>query len=218
MSANHKIVNSRGSRRRQRIFAMVFGGMEGFDEANDMYDRLQNLRAANGIKVLGSGVIKVVNRVEDARENSSLVQKVVLACEEAKDGGVVDLSNCQLIQVPVAVYFMMKQTTLTSCNLSFNVIKKISPKFPIQFNNLTELNLSNNQISNLPDEFEESSKNFISDIDVEATQATETIEFIDVEDNPLSRPCLDLLASGNLDTITIKFTSRELEEWEDLSI
>ncbi|CAB4066741.1 unnamed protein product [Lepeophtheirus salmonis] len=201
MSANHKIVNSRGSRRRQRIFAMVFGGMEGFDEANDMYDRLQNLRAANGIKVLGSGVIKVVNRVEDARENSSL-----------------DLSNCQLIQVPVAVYFMMKQTTLTSCNLSFNVIKKISPKFPIQFNNLTELNLSNNQISNLPDEFEESSKNFISDIDVEATQATETIEFIDVEDNPLSRPCLDLLASGNLDTITIKFTSRELEEWEDLSI
>uniref|UniRef100_A0A0K2TTB8 Uncharacterized protein n=1 Tax=Lepeophtheirus salmonis TaxID=72036 RepID=A0A0K2TTB8_LEPSM len=83
------------------------------------------------------------------------VQKVVLACEEAKDGGVVDLSNCQLIQVPVAVYFMMKQTTLTSCNLSFNVIKKISPKFPIQFNNLTELNLSNNQISNLPDEFEE---------------------------------------------------------------
>uniref|UniRef100_A0A0K2U7U6 Uncharacterized protein n=1 Tax=Lepeophtheirus salmonis TaxID=72036 RepID=A0A0K2U7U6_LEPSM len=67
-----EIVNSRGSRRRQRIFAMVFGGMEGFDEANDMYDRLQNLRAANGIKVLGSGVIKVVNRVEDARENSSL--------------------------------------------------------------------------------------------------------------------------------------------------
>ncbi|XP_040570515.1 leucine-rich repeat-containing protein 40 isoform X2 [Lepeophtheirus salmonis] len=133
-----EIVNSRGSRRRQRIFAMVFGGMEGFDEANDMYDRLQNLRAANGIKVLGSGVIKVVNRVEDARENSSL-----------------DLSNCQLIQVPVAVYFMMKQTTLTSVNLSFNVIKKISPKFPIQFNNLTELNLSNNQISNLPDEFEE---------------------------------------------------------------
>eukprot|EP00096_Caligus_rogercresseyi_P005054 TRINITY_DN1987_c0_g1_i1.p1 TRINITY_DN1987_c0_g1~~TRINITY_DN1987_c0_g1_i1.p1 ORF type:complete len:186 (-),score=57.34 TRINITY_DN1987_c0_g1_i1:1351-1908(-) len=181
------------------------------------------------------------------------VQKVVLACQEvssAEDGGCLDLSSCQLIQVPDAVYFMMKQTDLSSINLSFNVITKLPPKFPLKFNQLTELNLSNNRLSNLPDEFEDcreletvdishnsfislpfcfysmkklkeikASKNFISDIDVDAARATGTLEIINVEDNPLSRPCLEILASKSQgQQLTIKFTSRELEEWEDLSL
>ena len=63
-----------------------------------------------------------------------------------------DLSGCQLIQVPDAIYFMMKDTQLTACNLSSNVITKIPPKFPNNFNFITELNLSHNRMSTLPEE------------------------------------------------------------------
>merc|ERR1712099_168822 len=81
------------------------------------------------------------------------VQKVVERCEVAKEnGGIMDLSGCQLIQVPDAIYFMMKDTQLTACNLSSNVITKIPPKFPTNFNFITDLNLSHNRMSSLPEE------------------------------------------------------------------
>ena len=57
-----------------------------------------------------------------------------------------------MIQVPDAIYFMMKDTQLTACNLSSNVITKIPPKFPNNFNFITELNLSHNRMSTLPEE------------------------------------------------------------------
>jgi hypothetical protein len=50
---------------------------------------------------------------------------------------VSDLSDCQLMQIPDAIYFMMKDTTLTACNLSSNVITKIPPKFPAKFSLIT---------------------------------------------------------------------------------
>merc|ERR1712038_704179 len=84
------------------------------------------------------------------------VQKVVQRCEDCKDnGGSMDLSDCQLMQVPDAVYYMMRNTTLVSCNLSSNVITKIPPKFPAKFSLITELNVSNNRLSALPDEISE---------------------------------------------------------------
>ena len=46
----------------------------------------------------------------------------------------------------------MKDTQLTACNLSSNVITKIPPKFPNNFNFITELNLSHNRMSTLPEE------------------------------------------------------------------
>merc|ERR1712016_527925 len=81
------------------------------------------------------------------------VQKVVERCEVAKEnGGIMDLSGCQLIQVPDAIYFMMKDTQLTACNLSSNVITKIPPKFPTNFNFITgnsarKFKLSKNKIT-----------------------------------------------------------------------
>merc|ERR1711860_464864 len=60
------------------------------------------------------------------------VQKVVERCEVAKEnGGIMDLSGCQLIQVPDAIYFMMKDTQLTACNLSSNVITQIPKQFQL---------------------------------------------------------------------------------------
>lgn len=83
----------------------------------------------------------------------------------------LDLSECELMQVPDAVYHLMRNTELKTCDLSSNVIKRIPPKFAIKFNFITgnifiiclrrkflikfsfsDLNLSHNQMSKLPTE------------------------------------------------------------------
>ena len=65
-----------------------------------------------------------------------------------------DLSNCKLIQVPDALYFMIEERNIeiSACNLSSNVIKRIPPKFPNKFNLITDLNLAHNKLSTLPEE------------------------------------------------------------------
>lgn len=68
---------------------------------------------------------------------------------------IADLSECQLMQVPDAVYHLMRHTELKSCDLSGNVITKIPPKFAVKFSLITDLNLSHNQMSKLPDEIKD---------------------------------------------------------------
>merc|ERR1712020_450557 len=176
------------------------------------------------------------------------VQKVVVRCEVAKEnGGLLDLSDCQLIQVPDAIYYMMRDTQLTACNLSSNVITKIPPKFPNNFNCITVLNLSHNRMSILPEEISkctqletvdishnsfislpncllnlpkiiklDARKNFIADVDVELISTCDTLENLNMEENPLARDCQERLAS--LTSLRILMTARDMEEWEDLSI
>jgi len=226
----------RETREREEMVFGDFGG-GGLDNRNNDNDRenaesrIQAVRAANCVRLLGKGVIRVVHRVDDAKENNNL-----------------DLSECQLMQVPDAVYFMMRNTSLLACNLSSNTISKIPPKFPTKFSLITELNLSHNRISNLPEEISECSqlenvdishnsflslpacllslpsivsvnarKNFVADVEAELIEgASNTLEVIDLQDNPLSRDCQETLS--NFNTIRIKITPREIEEWEDLSI
>ncbi|KAJ8974153.1 hypothetical protein NQ317_003203 [Molorchus minor] len=80
------------------------------------------------------------------------VIRVVGRCNEAKETENLDLSDCQLMQVPDAVYHLMRHTELKTCDLSDNVITKIPPKFAANFNLITDLNLSHNQMAKLPDE------------------------------------------------------------------
>jgi len=221
--------------RDEMVFGDFTGGGGGLDNRDnnqrDEASRIQALRTANCIKILGKGVIRVVHRVDDARENNAL-----------------DLSDCQLMQIPDAVYFMMRNTSLLACNLSSNVISKIPPKFPTKFSLITELNLSSNRISTLPDEIAECTQlekvdisqnsflqvpncllslpalvrlnarnNFIADVDIEMVEgASNTLEYLNLEENPLTRETQEALASFN--TIRIMVTPREMEEWEDLSI
>uniref|UniRef100_A0A1A9VUM3 Leucine-rich repeat-containing protein 20 n=1 Tax=Glossina austeni TaxID=7395 RepID=A0A1A9VUM3_GLOAU len=80
------------------------------------------------------------------------VVRVVERCESAKENCELDLSECELMQIPDAVYHLMRNTELKTCDLSGNVIKKISPKFAVKFSLITDLNLSHNQMAKLPDE------------------------------------------------------------------
>ena len=49
----------------------------------------------------------------------------------------VDLSSCDLTQVPDAAYFMLKSVTVETCDLSNNLIKRIPSKFTTKFPSLT---------------------------------------------------------------------------------
>jgi len=178
------------------------------------------------------------------------VQRVVQRCEQVKEnGGLLDLSDCELVQVPDAIYFMMRDTPLTSCNLSSNVIMKIPPKFPNNFNCITELNVSHNRMSILPEEISKCTqlqtvdishnsfialpncllnlpkiikinarKNFIADVDVELISTCDTLENLNLEENPLARDCQERLLASVVTSLRILVTARDMEEWEDLSI
>ncbi|CAL8079155.1 unnamed protein product [Orchesella dallaii] len=89
-------------------------------------------------RLAGHAIIRVVGRCKDAQENENL-----------------DLSECQLMQVPDAVFHLMRHTTLKTCDLSFNVITKIPPILAAKFSCITELNVSNNRMSKLPEEIGE---------------------------------------------------------------
>lgn len=178
-------------------------------------------------RLAGRGIVRVVGRCKDAQENNNL-----------------DLSECQLMHVPDAVYHLMRHTTLKCCNLSSNVITKIPPKFAVKFSLITELNLSHNQMSKLPDELSDLEKLERLDISHNSYIALPNVVFniphlkylnaqnnhiLDVEveriveapsleEMDLQENPLTLRSHNNLSDLTmlrIKLTPRQKEDWED---
>ncbi|XP_059489338.1 leucine-rich repeat-containing protein 20-like isoform X1 [Neocloeon triangulifer] len=92
-------------------------------------------------RMAGRAVIRVVGRCNDAQETCNL-----------------DLSDCQLMQIPDAVYHLMRNTVLQTCDLSTNAITKIGPSLPKKFTEITHLNLANNKISALPEQMSDLSQ------------------------------------------------------------
>ena len=56
----------------------------------------------------------------------------------------------------------------------------------------------------------------ITDVEVELINTCESLENLNLEENPLTRDCQDNMSS--ITNARILTTPRELEEWEDLSI
>ena len=50
---------------------------------------------------------------------------------------ITDLSECQLTQIPDAIFLLMKNTSLQSCNLAGNLITKIPTKLATSFSLIT---------------------------------------------------------------------------------
>ncbi|XP_065348800.1 leucine-rich repeat-containing protein 20 [Cloeon dipterum] len=86
-------------------------------------------------RMAGRAVIRVVGRCNDAQETCKL-----------------DLSDCQLMQIPDAVYHLMRNTVLQTCDLSTNALTKIGPGLAKKFTEITELNLSHNKITTMSDQ------------------------------------------------------------------
>merc|ERR1712203_328635 len=176
------------------------------------------------------GCARVVERVTTAQEN----------------GGHLDLSECQLTQVPDAIFLLMKNTSLQTCSLSGNLITKIPTKLALSFSLISELNLSNNRISALPSELTNCSQ--LEKLDISANSfvqlpscladmpqlkyinarknfladveleavASASLETLNLEENPLSKTSYEEL--GRVSTVRVLLTPREQEDWEDLSI
>ncbi|XP_050534519.1 leucine-rich repeat-containing protein 57 [Daktulosphaira vitifoliae] len=136
-------------------------------------------------RIAGNAVCRVVNRCNEAQESCNL-----------------DLSECQLMQIPDAIYLLMQNTHLTICDLSNNVISKLPPKFPERFTGITELNLSHNQICKLPDQLSEMKS--LQKLDISYNSFVELPETI----NRLSDLCT-LIASHNF-IINVDFKSFEV--------
>ena len=49
----------------------------------------------------------------------------------------LDLSECELTQIPDAVYVMLKETTVQSCDLSKNLLQNLPKKFCSKFSKVT---------------------------------------------------------------------------------
>merc|ERR1711990_964032 len=177
----------------ERIATMVFeGSFEGDASADPMVAESNRRQAQRTARC-----VKVVHRCDDAKENNNL-----------------DLSDCQLQQVPDAIFMLMQNTSLVSCNLSHNVINKIPAKLAIKWTLLTELNVSHNRISSLPVDLSANSfiqmppvlaeipslikivasKNFIADVEVEALKFLPNLEHVNVEGNPLKKDVHDQLS------------------------
>ncbi|XP_060523678.1 leucine-rich repeat protein SHOC-2 [Cylas formicarius] len=175
------------------------------------------------------------------------VIRVVGRCNEAQENQELDLSNCQLMQVPDAVYHLMRHTELKTCDLSDNVITKIPPKFAVKFNLITDLNLSHNQMSKLPEECAEMGSLERLDISHNTFTSLPTCIFkmpklnqLNANDNHIVDIEVDFLEEApslqNIDLtrnpitprihdqlsritkIRISLSPREKEDWEDLTI
>ncbi|GLV41258.1 sclp [Carabus blaptoides fortunei] len=173
--------------------------------------------------------------------------RVVSRCNEAQENNNLDLSECQLMQVPDAVYHLMRHTELKSCDLSGNVITKIPPKFAVKFSFITDLNLSHNQMSKLPDEIADLQSLERLDISHNAYIALPDAVFripklqllnasdnhiIDVEVERMeAAPSLESVNLTNnpltrrchdrlstVTTVRITVSPRQLEDWEELTI
>uniref|UniRef100_A0A1B6LH32 Leucine-rich repeat-containing protein 20 n=1 Tax=Graphocephala atropunctata TaxID=36148 RepID=A0A1B6LH32_9HEMI len=181
-------------------------------------------------RLAGRAIIRVVSRCNEAQENKNL-----------------DLSECQLMQVPDAVYHLMRHTELKGCNLSSNVITKIPPKFAVKFSLITNLNLSHNQMSKLPDELADlaelqsiniSHNSFISLplVAYRMPKLTNLVAnhnyIVDVDIERLkSSPSLEEVdlqdnplggsnhsALQKVTSLRILLSPRQLEDWEDLTV
>merc|ERR1711988_117026 len=164
------------------------------------------------------------NMIKTAKLGKDVV-KVVQRCDEAEETKTLDLSYCSLMKVPEAVTFILNERAydIIKVNLSNNKISKITPQFGgACFLNLTSLNVSSNRLSTLPGELSQckqlqsvdiSVNNFVDDDEIEST---ECLEYLNVEENPLSPSCRE--KPQRIDRVRIIMSERKLEEWEDLSI
>lgn len=80
------------------------------------------------------------------------VTRVVHRCDDCKENQKLDLSECLLKSMPDAVFHLLRNTTVLSCNLSRNCVTRIPPKLPMYFNFLLDLDISHNNLTSLPNE------------------------------------------------------------------
>ncbi|XP_071829010.1 leucine-rich repeat-containing protein 20-like [Apostichopus japonicus] len=121
------------------------------------------------------------------------VAKVVLKCQDAMETQQLDLSRCLLESFPLAVYHLVRNVSLIKCNLSHNKLKLLDSKFSKNFDALTELNISHNELHKLPENINllqelvnlDASQNKLNTIPA-SLYNLEKLQTLDLSDNDIS--------------------------------
>ncbi|CAK8698056.1 unnamed protein product [Clavelina lepadiformis] len=101
-------------------------------------------------------------------QEAALVAK---RCQEAKETGIVNLSNCGLKDIPQALYFFVKNTDVTKLDISNNQLTRVPAKILKAFPLLVEFKCANNaDISSLPEGF--SALEHLSHVDLSQNRFT----------------------------------------------
>merc|ERR1711953_827423 len=179
------------------------------------------------------------NMIKTAKVGKDVV-KVVQRCDEAEETKTLDLSHCSLMKVPEAVTFILNERAyeiikvtpqfgsacflnLTSLNVSTNRLSTLPAELSqckqlqsvdISVNNFVEIPAVLLQLESVTDI--NAKTNYIAEVDDDDVENSESLEVLNIEENPLSPSCRDKLQ--RIDRVRIIMTERKLEEWEDLSI
>merc|ERR1712018_235109 len=182
---------------------------------------------------VGKDVVKVIRRCDEAEESKTLdlsycsLMKVPEAVtfilnERAYDIIKVNLSNNKISKITPqfgGACFL----NLTSLNVSSNRLSTLPGELSqckqlqsvdISVNNFVEIPTVLLQLESVTDI--NAKTNYIADVDDDDLENTECLEYLNVEENPLSPSCRERLQ--RIDRIRIIMSERKLEEWEDLSI
>jgi len=182
--------------------------------------------------------------IESKKCQSSAVKKIVTTCVESSNK--VNLCNFCLTDLPDDVFLLLRSnkvktfdvsenllsilptmvttfTNLTTLNVSTNRLSAL-PRELVHCKQLTTVDISVNNFVQIPSvllEMESISEinaksNFITEVDDEELENSESLEVVNLESNPLSASCHDRLQ--RVDKLRIIISERKLEEWEDLSI
>merc|ERR1712098_1024016 len=94
------------------------------------------------------------------------------------------------MQLPDAIFHLMRNTHITALSLSANLIKRLPSKLGTTFTTLQSLDISHNRLSSLPEELEhlvELESLDMSSLQVEAVLSSPSLEHLNLEENPLEK-------------------------------
>ena len=182
---------------------------------------------------VGKDVVKVVQRCDEAEESKTLdlsycsLMKVPEAVtfilnERAYDIIKVNLSN-NLISKITPQFGGACFLHLTCLDVSTNRLSTLPAELS-QCKQLQSVNISVNNFVEVPAVLFQlesvtdinAKTNYIAEVDEDELENTECLEYLNIEENPLSLSCREKLQ--RIDRVRIIMSERKLEEWEDLSI
>merc|ERR1712048_288849 len=212
------------SRKRKMVFRS-----DPVESAEEVRQRENMIKTAK----VGKDVVKVVQRCDEAEETKTLdlshcsLMKVpeavtFILTERAYDIIKVNLAHNKISKITPqfgGACFL----NLTELNVSTNRLSTLPAELS-QCKQLQSVDISVNNFVEIPSVLLQlecvtdinAKTNYIAEVDDEEIENSESLEFLNIEEDPLSPSCRDKLQ--RIDRVRIIMTERKLEEWEDLSI
>merc|ERR1712048_1424104 len=212
------------SRKRKMVFRS-----DPVESAEEVRQRENMIKTAK----VGRDVVKVVQRCDEAEETKTLdlshcsLMKVpeavtFILTERAYDIIKVNLAHNKISKITPqfgGACFLI----LTELNVSTNRLSTLPAELS-QCKQLQSVDISVNNFVEIPSVLLQlecvtdinAKTNYIAEVDDEEIENSESLEFLNIEEDPLSPSCRDKLQ--RIDRVRIIMTERKLEEWEDLSI